>query len=73
MNSDEAHRRAEALFKKEQQSREAQQATAEYDAEQRAVQEKTARLRALRLARDAQTRQLSVSLDLQCKPTQRMF
>ena len=53
MNSDEAHRRAEALFKKEQQSREAQQATAEYDAEQRAVQEKTARLRALRLTRDA--------------------
>ena len=53
MNSDEAHRRAEALFKKEQQSREAQQATAEYDAEQRAVQEKTTRLRALRLARDA--------------------
>jgi hypothetical protein len=45
MNSDEAHRRAEALFKKEQQSREAQQATTEYDAEQRAVQEKTARLR----------------------------
>jgi hypothetical protein len=34
-------------------SREAQQATAEYDTEQRAVQEKTARLRALRLARDA--------------------
>ena len=53
MNSDEAHRRAEALFKKEQQSREAQPATAEYDAEQRAVQEKTARLRALRLTRDA--------------------
>ena len=40
MNSDEAHRRAEALFKKEQQSRVAQQATTEYDAEQRAVQEK---------------------------------
>jgi hypothetical protein len=56
MNSDEAHRRAEALFKKEQQSREAQPATAEHDAEQRAVQEKTARLRALRLARDARTR-----------------
>lgn len=53
MNSDEAHRRAEAMFKKEQQSREAEPATAEYDAEQRAVQEKTARLRALRLARDA--------------------
>jgi hypothetical protein len=53
MNSDEAHRRAEALFKKEQQLREGQQAMAEYQAELRAMQEKTARLRALRLARDA--------------------
>jgi hypothetical protein len=49
MNSDEAHRRAEALFKKEQQLREGQQAMAEL----RATREKTARLRALRLARDA--------------------
>jgi phosphoenolpyruvate-protein kinase (PTS system EI component) len=47
------HRRAEALFKKEQQSPEAQQAMAEYQAELRAMREKTARLRALRLARDA--------------------
>jgi hypothetical protein len=53
MNSDEAHRRAEALFKKEQQSRESQQATTEYQAELQATREKTARLRALRLARDA--------------------
>jgi hypothetical protein len=53
MNSDEAHRRAEALFKKEQQLREGQQAMAEYQAELRATREKTARLRALRLARDA--------------------
>jgi hypothetical protein len=45
----EAHRRAEALFKKEQQLREGQQTMAEYQAEW----EKTARLRALRLARDA--------------------
>jgi hypothetical protein len=50
---DEAHRRAEALFKKEQQLREGQQAMAEYQAELRAMREKTARLRALRLARDA--------------------
>ena len=48
---DEAHRRAEALFKKEKQLREGQQALAEYDAELRAMREKTARLRALRLAR----------------------
>jgi hypothetical protein len=53
MNADEAHRRAEALFRKEQQSREAQQAMAEYQAELRAMREKTARLRVLRLARDA--------------------
>ena len=53
MNSNEAQRRAEALFKKEQQSREAQQAMANYQAEQHAMREKTARLRALRLARDA--------------------
>jgi hypothetical protein len=50
---DEAHRRAEALFKKEQQLREGQQAMAEYQAELLAMREKTARLRALRLARDA--------------------
>jgi hypothetical protein len=53
MNADEAHRRAEALFKKEQQLREGQHAMAEYQAELRATREKTARLRALRLARDA--------------------
>ena len=52
-NADEAHRRAEALFKKEQQLREGQQAMAEYLTELRAMREKTARLRALRLARDA--------------------
>jgi hypothetical protein len=53
MTSDEAHRRAEALFKKEQQLREGQQAMAECQAELGAMREKTARLRALRLARAA--------------------
>jgi hypothetical protein len=53
--ADESHRRAEALFKKEQQLREGQQAMAEYQAELRAMRDKTARLRALRLARDAAT------------------
>ena len=53
MNTEEAHRRAEALFKKEQQVREGQQAMAEYQAELQAMRDKTARLRALRLARDA--------------------
>ena len=53
VNTDETRRRAEALFKKEQQLREAQQAMAEYQAQLHATREKTARLRALRLARDA--------------------
>ena len=56
MNTDSkrAHDRAEAIFKKkEQQLREGQQAMAEYQAASAATREKTARLRALRLARDA--------------------
>ena len=53
VNTDEARRRAETLFKKEQQLRESQQAMAEYQAGLRMMSEKTARLRALRLARDA--------------------
>jgi Tfp pilus assembly protein PilX len=49
-----ARDRAEAAFrKKEQQQREGQQAMAEYEAARAAMREKTARLRSLRLARDA--------------------
>ena len=54
MNSHQPQDRAEALFKKKQERlREGEQAMAEYQADRRAVGEKTARLRALRLARDA--------------------
>jgi hypothetical protein len=52
-NADDANRRAGALFRKEQQQREGEKAMAEYQAELQAMREKTARLRALRLARDA--------------------
>jgi len=52
-NLDEARRRAEALFKKEKELREGEQGMAKYQAELRAMQEKTARLQAVRLARDA--------------------
>jgi hypothetical protein len=52
--SQQAHDRAEAAFKKkETQLREGRKAMAEYNANCIAVREKTARLRALRLARDA--------------------
>jgi len=43
--------RAEALFKKEGRLRQGQKAMTEYETERQAVQEKVARLRALRLAR----------------------
>jgi hypothetical protein len=45
--------RAEVLFKKQEQMSEGAKAMAEYNAAQQAIREKTARLRALRLSRDA--------------------
>jgi hypothetical protein len=45
--------RAEASFKKEERAREGAKAMREYEAESRAVHEKTARLKALRLAKEA--------------------
>ena len=53
MDSDTARNRAEAAFRKEQQARDGAKAMLEYEAGMRAVQEKTARLRALRLAKQA--------------------
>ena len=58
MDSDQARHRAEALFKKEQQVREGQQAMAEYQAKLDAMRDKTARLRTLRLARDAANKKI---------------
>jgi hypothetical protein len=53
LSSNQNTARAEAAFKKEQRQRDGEQAMAEYEATRRATLEKTARLRALRLARDA--------------------
>jgi hypothetical protein len=53
-NSKEAlKKRAEARFKKDERAREGTKAMLEYEAEGRAVREKTARLRALRLDKEA--------------------
>jgi hypothetical protein len=61
MNSHQALDRAEALFKKkEERLREGQEAMAEYEADGDAMREKTARLRALRLARDAANNQAPI-------------
>jgi len=54
MNSDDVRRRAENSFKQEQRARHARKAMTEYEAEARAIREKTARLKALRLAKEAQ-------------------
>jgi len=51
--STEARTRAEASFKKEQRAKEGAQAMQEYLASGRAVRERTERLKALRLAKEA--------------------
>jgi hypothetical protein len=51
--SDEARTRAEANFKKEERAKEGAKAMMEYQANSRMVREKTERLRALRLAKEA--------------------
>ena len=53
-NSKEAlKKRADARFKKDERVREGKKAMLQYEAEGRAVREKTARLRALRLDKEA--------------------
>jgi hypothetical protein len=51
--SDEARARAEASFKKEERAKGGGKAMMEYHANSRLVREKTERLRALRLAKEA--------------------
>jgi hypothetical protein len=57
----DAHNRAEASFKKtERQAREGAKTTADYETMGRAVREKTARLKLLRLAKEAAEREAEV-------------
>jgi len=53
IRSDEARARAEANFKKEERAKEGAKAMMEYLANGQLVREKTAKLRALRLAKEA--------------------
>ena len=59
--TDRVRKRAEAAFKQEERLRNGQKAIAEYEANRIAVGQKTARLRALRLARDAAIKQAAVA------------
>jgi hypothetical protein len=51
--TEDARRRAEASFKKEERAKDGAEAMSEYLANSRATREKTARLKAQRLARES--------------------
>ena len=55
MNSAQAQQRAERYLKKEERAQDGRKAMTEYEAQARATCEKTARLKALRLAKEAQS------------------
>jgi hypothetical protein len=55
MSSEEARTQAEKAFKQEERDRDGQAAMAQYQADAIAVREKTARLKALRLAKEAKS------------------
>jgi hypothetical protein len=54
LSSDEARQRAEKSFKQEARALDGRKAMTEYEAQALATREKTARLKALRLAKEAQ-------------------
>jgi hypothetical protein len=58
MNSDKARERAEKSFKKEERAQDGRKAMIEYESQARATREKTARLKELRLAKEAEARSI---------------
>jgi len=56
MISEQDRQRAEKNFKQEERAREGREAMAEYEAQGRAIHERTARLKALRLSKEAEAR-----------------
>jgi hypothetical protein len=51
INSDQARQRAEKSFKQKERARDGRKVMTEYEAQVRTIREKTARLKALRLAK----------------------
>ena len=70
MTLDQARQRAERNFKKEERALDARKAMTEYEVQARATREKTARLKALRLAKEAQA-QTENPVEHPAKPTKR--
>ena len=54
MTSDQDRQRAERSFKREERALDGRKAMTEYESQARTIREKTARLKALRLAKEAQ-------------------
>lgn len=67
--STEARTRAEASFKKEQRAKEGAQAMQEYLANNRAIRERTERLKALRLAKEAADKNADPQVPANQQPT----
>jgi hypothetical protein len=65
MNTHDQKARANALFEGEKRQQKGREAMTEYQAQQTAVREKTERLRALRLARDAAEATMPVAADVE--------
>jgi hypothetical protein len=69
MNSKEVlKRRAEARFRQEERALDGRKAMTEYEAQVLAIREKTARLRALRLATEAQAQNEEPPLKTKVRP-----
>ncbi len=67
MNSDQARQRAEKSFRQRKRARHGRAAMTEYEAQAVVIREKTARLKALRLAKEAQAQ----NEDRPVQPTKR--
>jgi len=67
MNSDQDRQRAEKRFKQEERARDGRMAMTEYGTQARAIRAKTERLKALRLAKEAQAQ----TEEPPAKPTER--
>ena len=68
MNLDQARQRAEKSFRKEERARDGRAAMTEYQAQALAIRAKTARLKELRLAKEAETRSIIVLAPSPAKP-----
>ena len=70
MTSDQARQRAERNFKKEERAEDGRKAMTEYQVQARATREKTERMKALRLAKEAEA-QNKAPEELPAKPSRR--